>query len=430
MTKRNPPSGNDDGPKVAILPSSPRELVVMAKPTARLQATDAGVASDDASLDVSPLNEMLAKEGIQMTPLFGLSEERMRGRMKEMEQESGEPAPDLSIFYHVEAPEEALDDLVNQFQKFEAIEAAYVKPPSEPPVWVGDDEEIVITDLEPTGEGTPATPDFSASQFYLNAAPEGIDARHAWTLPGGRGTGVQIIDCEWGWNFTHEDLTQNSLGILVGAGSANDNHGTAVVGEIGGDRIAFGVTGIAPDAKVGAAAFSMPSATTIRLAADRLGPGDIILLEIHRPGPNATGSGQFGFIAIEWWPDDFAAIRYAVNRGIIVVEAAGNGAQDLDAAVYNTRPAGFPATWRNPFNPANSSSQAVVVGAGAPPPGTHGRNHGPDRSRLGFSNYGRRVDCQGWGERSPPQDMEICKADLGMSGIRRLSAAHRAHRQS
>ena len=27
----------------------------------------------------------------------------------------------------------------------------------------------------------------------------------------------------------------------------------------------------------------------------------------------------------------------------------------------------------------------------------HGRNHGPDRSRLGFSNYGRRVDCQGWG---------------------------------
>jgi hypothetical protein len=39
----------------------------------------------------------------------------------------------------------------------------------------------------------------------------------------------------------------------------------------------------------------------------------------------------------------------------------------------------------------------VLVGAGAPPPGTHGRNHGPDRSRLDFSNFGACVDAQGWG---------------------------------
>ena len=38
-----------------------------------------------------------------------------------------------------------------------------------------------------------------------------------------------------------------------------------------------------------------------------------------------------------------------------------------------------------------------MVGAGAPPPGTHGRNHGSDRSRLGFSNYGALIDAQGWG---------------------------------
>jgi hypothetical protein len=37
------------------------------------------------------------------------------------------------------------------------------------------------------------------------------------------------------------------------------------------------------------------------------------------------------------------------------------------------------------------------VGAGAPPPGTHGNDHGPDRSRLDFSNHGRRLDAQGWG---------------------------------
>lgn len=95
--------------------------------------------------------------------------------------------------------------------------------------------------------------------------------------------------------------------------------------------------------------------------------------------------------------DDFAAIRYATNKGIIVVEAAGNGRENFDDALYDQRPAGFPQSWRNPYNPANTSSRAVIVGAGAPPPGTHGRDHGPDRSRLDFSNYGRRVDAQGWG---------------------------------
>jgi hypothetical protein len=86
-----------------------------------------------------------------------------------------------------------------------------------------------------------------------------------------------------------------------------------------------------------------------------------------------------------------------VARGLVVVEAAGNGAENLDDALYDQAPEGFPAGWRNPFNPANSSSEAVLVGAGAPPPGTHGRDHGPDRSRLDFSNHGRRVDTQGWG---------------------------------
>ncbi|MGE0308251.1 MAG: S8 family serine peptidase, partial [Acidimicrobiia bacterium] len=79
--------------------------------------------------------------------------------------------------------------------------------------------------------------------------------------------------------------------------------------------------------------------------------------------------------------------------GIIVVEAAGNGFQNLDDAVYGVRPTGFPTSWTNPFNPNNPSSGAVVVGAGAPPSG----NWGTDRSRLDFSNYGARVDAQGWG---------------------------------
>ena len=63
------------------------------------------------------------------------------------------------------------------------------------------------------------------------------------------------------------------------------------------------------------------------------------------------------------------------------------------------RPAapGFPPTWRNPFDRTQADSGSILVGAGAPPANTHGRDHGAARSRLAFSNYGLCVDVQGWG---------------------------------
>lgn len=384
--------GKDDFPKE-------RELIVVAKRDVGLRVAGEGLTSAEGA-NVKPLSDLLAAEGAEMAPLFGLSEERLKAEAAALAPSSEMEVPDLSILYHVRAEDEKLDKLCKALCELDFVDGAYVKPAGEPPeVLVEEDTIETVNDMLPIGdEAPPATANLSTRQGYLDPAPGGIDARYAWTIAGGRGAGIRIIDCEWGWRFTHEDLLQNQMGVVFGSSSSSDNHGTAVLGEISGDRNAFGVLGIAPDAIVGAASFvSSPSAQTIRQAANRLNAGDIILLEIHRPGPRATGVGQQGFIAIEWWYDDFLAIRYAASRGIIVVEAAGNGAQNFDDAIYDVRPAGFPAAWRNPFNPGNPSSGAVVVGAGAPPPGTHGRNHGPDRSRLGFSNYGRRVDVQGWG---------------------------------
>jgi len=124
-----------------------------------------------------------------------------------------------------------------------------------------------------------------------------------------------------------------------------------------------------------------------------------LLIELHRPGPRfgfRDPFGQRGFIAVEWWDDDYEAIREAVDRGVIVVEAAGNGAEDLDDALYDTG-LNFPDDWSNPFRRGERDSGAILVGAGAPPPGTNGADHGPDRSRLDFSNYGQALDTQGWG---------------------------------
>lgn len=376
-----------------------RELIVVAKHEIGLRATREGVASVIGA-DVSHLTDLLASEGLTLEPLFGVSEERLQAQAASLTTETGAEVPDLSVYYHIEAPDDRLDNLAGRLQQTDGIEAAYVKPPAEP-------AEFRLNDMAPQSEEPPVTtPDFTARQRYLDPAVVGIDARYAWTVPGGHGGGVNIIDIEWGWRFTHEDLTQKQGGVVSGTNSSDDNHGTAVLGEFSGDRNTFGVTGISPDSHVSAVSLVTHStAQAIRIAADRLRPGDIILLEVHRAGPRSSaGSGQFGYIAIEWWPDDFDAIRYAVSKGIIVVEAAGNGGQNLDDPVYDTRPAGFPANWRNPFNPANTSSGAVLVGAGMPPAGTHGRNRHPgwgdvyaDRGRCFFSNYGARVDAQGWG---------------------------------
>jgi hypothetical protein len=387
-----PHSNNGTGPTAS---PGQRELIVLTRPDAGMRVTLGGPESATAA-DVSGLTAVLSREGATLTPLFG----RGPALLDERGLSAAEAAavPDLGTFFHVAAPDERLDEIAESLRDLDEVEAAYVKPAGEPPV---ETETVYegVNDMAPAEDEPPAqTPDFSTRQIYLNASPAGIDARYAWTLAGGRGAGLRIIDCEWGWRFTHEDLRVNQGGVVIGTGIADDNHGTAVLGEFSGDQNAFGIVGICPDAlAMGASFATLPTATVIRQAADRLRPGDILLLEIHRPGPGANGTGQDGYIAIEWWPDDLAAIRYAVGRGVVVVEAAGNGARNLDDPIYDHPAAGFPTSWRNPFNPANPTSGAVLVGAGAPPPGTHGRDHGPDRSRLDFSNYGRRVDAQGWG---------------------------------
>lgn len=409
-----------------------RELICFIAPDLGVQVSTAGAWSDQ-EMDLGPLAEMAAAPDIVFRPMFG-SAARLKAAAMDRPGAPSMSSPeaealvaDMSRCYHVDAPDERLENLAEQLNHAAAVESAYVKPavelatvtptqrrgraaskPKPAParargaagsqtVDVGASDGVLNQMQPDTQEAPSVSPDFVTRQGYLDAAPGGIDARYAWTQRGGRGAGVRVIDCEWNWRFTHEDLRLNQGGVVVGSALSDDNHGTAVLGEISGDANAHGVTGIAPDATVFGAAFSLPTAQVIQQAADRLSAGDIILLEVHRQGPGASGVGQDGYIAIEWWPDDYLAIRYASNRGVTVVEAAGNGARNLDDPIYDLRPPGFPAWWSNPFRRAPLDSGAVICGAGAPPPGTHGRDHGPDRSRLGFSNHGACVDAQGWG---------------------------------
>lgn len=396
-TETPPPAGG----------ASPPELVVLTRTEADVAASAAGVRSR-SGMRTDRLEAILKDAGASMTPLFGASEERARRAMGAAAAASG--GRDPGTYYKVEA-DGNLEAIAEALRATEPVEAAYVKPGAEPPLWRQDGGAAAAA---ASMDVPPASPDFTNRQGYLNAAPEGVDARWAWTQPGGRGANVRIIDIEGEWRFSHEDLTQNQGGVIGGGlPPAADrliwrNHGTAVVGVFGGDVNAIGVTGICPDSNTRARSIfgaGNSSSTSITAAANALQAGDIILIELHRPGPRnnfQARQDQNGYIAVEWWPDDFAAILFATSRGIIVVEAAGNGAQNLDDAIYGVRPNNFPPGWRNPFNRANPDCGAVIVGAGAPAT----LNFGPDRSRLGFSNFGACVDAQGWGE-------DVCTAGYG-----------------
>ena len=348
---------------------------------------DIRVAANELSsaggADVSRLRQILGDyRGVSIERTFAETPEQLDQQTRELTSKSGVTLPALNAFYHVrtENQHQAQAMAANLAQQ-PMVGEAYVEPPTFPAVF----EVPSALDYEVSPA---ATPDFTAQQTYLDAATPGIDARYAWTHAGGRGQGIGVIDIEGAWNFNHEDLLLSQGGVVGGspAGSLQwENHGTAVQGEISGDRNNFGITGIADSANFSAVSIfgsGNSPARALKTAADKLSKGDIILIELHRAGPNANGQGQFGFIAIEWWSADFAAVQYATAKGIIVIAAAGNGSQDLDDAVYQGK-----------FDRNQRDSGALLVGAGAPPSG----NQGPDRSRLGFSNYGAIVDAQGWG---------------------------------
>ena len=171
------------------------------------------------------------------------------------------------------------------------------------------------------------------------------------------------------------------------------NHGTAVLGEMVSIPDGRGCVGISHQAKaaVHSAVINgvFNAAGAINNAADQLKAGDVMLIELHAIGPTNK------YIAMQFWPDIFAAIKAAVEKGITVVEAAGNGNENFELAVFNG-------------TGLQKDSGAIVVGAGVPP-----TNHldfdgfgagmpsysslGVPRSRIFFSNYGKIVNVQGWG---------------------------------
>ena len=200
---------------------------MVAKPEAGLRAAARGVTSVTGA-DTTSLVALLEERHAVMRPLFGLTEDRLRAQQRASAPGPGGPTapvgeggmPDLSLFYWVAAEETRLQQLADALLAHDLVDAAYVKPPAEPPTVLDQSPRVGLNDMAPdAGDAPPSTPTFVDHQIPRNRTPTGVDALFAGTLPGGDGRGVHIIDCEWAWRFTHEDLLQNQGGLLERVGA-------------------------------------------------------------------------------------------------------------------------------------------------------------------------------------------------------------------
>lgn len=335
---------------------------------ARLDASGALTSRAAAALDVDlgDLRALLASAGASLRPLVMLPEARITELEQRAAARSGRAQPDLAGMFAVQLPDAdaeqlaAFGELLRAHPRVEFAQLELLAPP-------------------PPGDIAPATPDLSGNQGYFGAS-SGMNVDYAHSV-GARGLGVRIADCEYGWNPDHEDLNDISIGLEPGQtihptvySNGWDSHGTAVVGETSAVDNGYGVTGIAPDAHVGtytewSVEQGLRRVTAITNAIADSAVGDVVLLEMQ------TGGAGGGLGPAELNGAVFTVVKAGTDAGVVVVGAAGNGAQDLDAPAY----AGYLA---------QGDSGAIIVGAGSA-----NSNH----SMLSFSTFGSRVNVQGWG---------------------------------
>lgn len=235
--------------------------------------------------------------------------------------------------------------------------------------------------VPPPGSGDTGadTPDFRPEQLWLDAE-YGIAASEGARFPGGDGAVITIANIEYGWEVGHEDLEASADAAAWGYNTGDyAYHGTSVLGQLRATRNGAGVDGAVAEGEILVIspferADSYDVAAAILGAVDLLSPGDVLLIE-----QQAYAMGDYCPVEVD--PGVFSAIKSATRQGIVVVEPGGNGAQDLDAAM-----------WDGWFDRATHDSGAVIVGGGSSP-------FARAETRSWYSSgssYGARVDVQGW----------------------------------
>ena len=324
------------------------------------------------------------------TRIWQQTEEDTDSTRHRAERALGRGVADFNVWYLLQLPEHI--DAASAIELLNLLDVVELAHPVSRPA-------PLPASSQPMG----SLPNLQPDQGYLWSAPTGVDAYYAWNSLGLRGEAVRIFNLEYGYNSLHVDLPSiTKIGPPHSSTSAQTAHGTMVMGVLFSIQNGWGTTGIATGSSkyfVGTnAAWSWGDhvlcvACAISVAVNAAQSGDVILIEQQSFGPlyDHDVGGQYGMVPVEWEFANYEAILMAVGNGIVVVEPAGNGQQNLDAPIYSV---GNGNHW--PFLSWNDSG-AIMVGGGSASDEFGGME--PARSRRPTSNYGSRINVQGWGQR-------------------------------
>jgi serine protease len=394
-TKEGESSGVPGTEQARPGPGFRRRVVVKFKEHVQVSREDTARALELQG--VGPWNALAAQfEGITLEPLLSFQPEQFSALADRAHAlDPSFRAANLGAYFAVNLPLGTdPEELVRALLQWDSVAIAYVEPPPvEPPL------------VHPSDD-----PRF-ANQGYLDPAPDGIDAEYAWTFAGGDGAGQALVDMEWGWTFNHEDLAAHGITLISGLNHSYFFHGTGVLGEIAAVDNALGCVGITPalasircvgqHREGGGYSTAQPILDAIAV----MQFGDVLLLEAQ------TNLFGYNLVPVEIEPAVFDVIQLATSLGIVVVEAGGNGGIDLDTVV---NPAGQQIF--NRASPDFHDSGAIIVGAASAT---------APHARLGFSCYGSRIDCYGWGESvdTLSSDATNTATDLYTTGFNGTSSA-------
>ena len=228
----------------------------------------------------------------------------------------------------------------------------------------------IVQQAAPLPAVNPANDPLAVRQVQLDPPSRGVNARAAW-LGGADGSGVSIVDVEFGFDPHVAVPTPTMVYMVPGTPVMYGQHGAAVLGILSERDDAQGGIGLAPGSNVGFAARFGPMygdehlGDALTAAAYWLSFGDVVLLELQW---SAEINGDTFVTPLEVHPFVRGDMLPLFRRlGITVIEGAGNDRLDLALVIKD-------------------DSGAVIVGGVNPVTNTR-----VDLERL--SNFGDRVNC-------------------------------------